>query len=55
MKDIRTLYNEAMDLTLRGDIAAKADPTADESIALYTEAFEKEREAEQLIAGTAVI
>ena len=46
MKDIRTLHNEAMDLALRGDIVAKAsDPTSDESIALYTEAFEKEREA----------
>ena len=46
MKDIRMLHNEAMDLALRGDIAAKdSGPTSDESIALYTEAFEKEREA----------
>ena len=45
MKDIRTLHNEAMDLALRGDIAAKANPTAAEGITLYTEAFEKEREA----------
>ena len=44
MKDIRTLHNEAMDLALQGDLAAK-DATSDESIALYTEAFEKEREA----------
>ncbi|MBQ3914438.1 MAG: hypothetical protein II692_03545 [Paludibacteraceae bacterium] len=45
MKDIRTLHNEAMDLALQGDIAAKADPKGEESIRLYTEAFEKEREA----------
>lgn len=45
MKDIRTLHNEAMDLALQGDIAAKSDPTGEESIRLYTEAFEKEREA----------
>lgn len=46
MKDISTLHNEAMDIALRGDIAAKAsDPASEESIALYTEAFEKEREA----------
>jgi len=45
MKDIRTLHNEAMDLALKGDIAAKADPKGEEAIALYTEAFEKEREA----------
>ena len=45
------LHNEAMDLALRGDIAAKdSGPTSDESIALYTEAFEKEREA-ALLAG----
>ena len=45
MKDIRTLHNEAMDLALKGDIAAKADSKADECLSLYTEAFEKEREA----------
>jgi len=45
MKDIRTLHNEAMDLALKGDIAAKDNPNGSESIALYTEAFEKEREA----------
>ena len=50
MKDIRTLHNEAMDIALRGDIAAKAsDPASEESIALYTEAFEKERELRQLL------
>lgn len=42
---IVALHNEAMDLTLKGDIAANGDPKGDESIALYTEAFEKEREA----------
>lgn len=45
MKDIRTLHNEAMDLAMKGDIAAKENPTGDECIGLYTEAFEKEREA----------
>ena len=45
MKGIRTLHNEAMDLALKGDIAAKSDPKGDETITLYTEAFEKEREA----------
>ena len=42
---IVALHNEAMDLALKGDIAANGDPKGDESIALYTEAFEKEREA----------
>lgn len=45
MKDIRTLHNEAMDLALQGDMAAKADPKGDHCLNLYTEAFEKEREA----------
>ena len=45
MKDIRTLHNEAMDLALKGDIAAKDDPKGDKDIAFYAEAFEKEREA----------
>ena len=45
MKDIRTLHNEAMDFALKGDIAAKNNPKGDECICLYTEAFEKEREA----------
>ena len=45
MKDIRTLHNEAMDLALQGDIEAKNDPKCEKCISLYTEAFEKEREA----------
>lgn len=45
MKDIKTLHNEAMDLALRGDIAAKADPKGEQCMNFYTEAFEKEREA----------
>ena len=45
MKDIKTLHNEAMDLALQGDIAAKTDPKGEQCLSLYTEAFEKEREA----------
>lgn len=45
MKDIKTLHNEAMDLALQGDIAAKADPKGEHCLSLYTQAFEKEREA----------
>ena len=45
MKDIKTLHNEAMDLALQGDIAAKADPRGKQCLDYYTEAFEKEREA----------
>ncbi len=48
MKDIKTLHNEAMDLALQGDIAAKADPKGEHCLSLYTEAFEKEREASLL-------
>ena len=44
MKDIRTLHNEAMDLALQGDIASQKN-AQEESLALYTSAFEKEREA----------
>ena len=44
MKDIRTLHNEAMDLALKGDIASQKN-AQEESLALYTSAFEKEREA----------
>lgn len=44
MKDIRTLHNEAMDLALQGDIASQKN-VQEESLALYTSAFEKEREA----------
>lgn len=45
MKDIRTLHNEAMDLALQGDLAAQNDSKGTECLDLYTEAFEKEREA----------
>ncbi|MBR1548812.1 MAG: hypothetical protein IJ637_08835 [Prevotella sp.] len=45
MKDIRTLHNEAMDLALQGDLAAQKEPKGQESIDLYSSAFEKEREA----------
>ncbi|MCR4810002.1 MAG: hypothetical protein K5896_09100 [Prevotella sp.] len=45
MKDIKTLHNEAMDLALQADIAAKAAPKSEQCLTLYTEAFEKEREA----------
>lgn len=45
MKDIKTLHNEAMDLALQGDIAAKSNTNKELSIQFYTEAFEKEREA----------
>lgn len=44
MKDIRTLHNEAMDLALQGDIASQKN-AQEESLALYTSAFEKERGA----------
>lgn len=45
MKDIKTLHNEAMDLALQGDIAAKANPKDELCLNLYNDAFEKEREA----------
>lgn len=45
MKDIKSLHNEAMDLALQGDMAAKDAPSGTLSQSLYTEAFEKEREA----------
>ena len=44
MKDIRTLHEEAMDIALQGDMAAR-DGNTDAASELYGTAFEKEREA----------
>lgn len=50
MKDIRTLHNEAMDLALQGDLANQNNPQDKKCLELYTQAFEKEREAALLAA-----
>ncbi|MBQ3657056.1 MAG: hypothetical protein II956_09490 [Bacteroidales bacterium] len=45
MKDIRTLHNEAMDLAMKGDIAATKNDDGNEPQNYYAMAFEKEQEA----------
>ena len=45
MKDVMTLHNEAMDLALQGDLVSKSNPEDERIDSLYTDAFEKEREA----------